>query len=164
MTIRKEADHRSKANHGLWGTEWISSVQFGRSVVFDSLRPQEPQHARPPYPSPTPGIYPNPCPSSQWCHPTISSSVVPFSSCLQSFPASGSFPMSRLSTSDGPSIRASASVLPMNIQAWFPLRLTSSISLQSKGLSKSSLAPQFKSTNSSVLSLHRSTLTSIYNY
>ena len=138
MTIRKEADHRSKANHGLWGTEWISSVQFGRSVVFDSLRPQEPQHARPPYPSPTPGIYPNPCPSSQWCHPTISSSVVPFSSCLQSFPASGSFPMSQLFTLGGQSIgvSASTSVFPMNTQDWSPLEWTGWISSKSKGLSR----------------------------
>ena len=75
--------------------------QFSCSVVSDSLRPHEPQHARPPCPSPTPGVYPNPCPLSRWCHPTISSSVIPFSSCRQSFPASGSFPMSQLFTSDG---------------------------------------------------------------
>ena len=97
----------------------LPSVQFSRSVVSNSLRPHEPQHARPPYPSPTPRVYPNPCPLSQWCHPTISSSVVPFSSCLQSFPASGSFQMSQLFTSGGLSIgvSASTSVLPMNNQS-----------------------------------------------
>ena len=112
------------------------SVQFSRSVVSDSLRPHEPQHARPPCPSPTPGVYSNSCPLSQWCHPTISSSVVPFSPGLQSFPASGSFQMSQLFTSGSQSIgaSASASVLPMNIQDWFPLGWTGWISLQSKGL------------------------------
>ena len=95
-----------------------SSVQFSRSVVSDSLRPHEPQHTRPPCPSPTPGIHPNPCPSSQRCYPTISSSVVPFSSCPQSFPASGSFQISQLFTLGGQSIgvSASTSVLPMNTQ------------------------------------------------
>ena len=98
----------------------ISSVQFSRSVVSDSLRPHESQHTRPPCPSPTPGVYSNPCPSSRWCHPAISSSVNPFSSCPQSFPASGSFPMSQLFASGGQSIgvSASASVLPMNTQDW----------------------------------------------
>ena len=98
----------------------------------------EPQHARPPCPSPTPGVPPNPCPSIQWCHPTISSSVVPFSSCRHSFPASGSFQMSQLFTSGGQSIgiSASASILPVNIQDWFPLGWTGWISLQSKGLSR----------------------------
>ena len=100
-----------------------TSVQFNRSVVSDSLWPHEPQHARPPCPSPTPGVYPNPCPLSWWCHPTISSSVIPFSSCPQSLPASGSFPMSQLFTSGGQSIgvSASTSVLPMNIQDWSAL-------------------------------------------
>ena len=112
------------------------SVQFSHSIVSDSLWPYGPQHARPPYPSPTPGVHPNPYPSSRWCHPTISSSVISFSSCLQSFPASGSFPISQLFTSGGQSIGASASVLPMNIQDWFPLGLTGLISLQSKGLSR----------------------------
>ena len=114
------------------------SVQFSRSVMSDSLRPHEPQHARPPCPSPTPGVYPDSYPLSQWCHPTISSSVVPFSSCPQSFPASGSFPLSQLFASGGQSIgvSASASVLPMNPQDWFPLGWTSWISLQSKGLSR----------------------------
>ena len=116
----------------------LSSVQFSRSFRSDSLRPHEPQHARSPCPSPTPRVYSNSCPSSQWCHPAISSSVVPFSSCLQSFPASGSFPMSQLFTSGGQSIgvSASTSVLPMNIQDWFPLGWTGWISLQSKGLSR----------------------------
>ena len=115
---------------------FIQSVQFSCSVVSDSLRPHEPQHARPPCPSPTPRVYPNSCPLSRWCHPTISSSVIPFSSCLQSFPASGSFQMSQVFTSGDQSIgvSASASVLPMNIQDWFPLGLTGWISLQSKGL------------------------------
>ena len=118
--------------------ELDSSVQISCSVMSDSLRPHELQHVRPPYPSPTPRVYPNPCPSSQWCHPTISSSVVPFSFCLQSFPASGSFPVSQFFTSGGQKIgvSASASVLPMNIQGWFPLGLNGLISLQSKGLSR----------------------------
>ena len=117
-----------------------------------SLRPHGSQHARPPCPSPTPGVYSNLCPLSQWCHPTISSCVVPFSSCLQSFPASGAFPVSRLFTSGGQSIGVSASVLPMNIQDWFPLRLIGLISLQSKGLSKVFSNTTFKSVNSSALS------------
>ena len=112
--------------------------QFSHSVMSDSLRPHESQHARPPCPSPTPRVYSNSCPSSQWRHPTISSSVVPFSSHLQSFLASGSFQMSQLFASGGQSIgiSASASVLPMNIQDWFPLGLAGWISFQSKGLSK----------------------------
>ena len=101
----------------------LSSVQFSCSVVSDSLWPHGLQHARPPCPLPTPRVYSNSCPLSQWCHPTISSSVVPFSSCLQSFPASGSFPMSQFFTSGGQSIgvSTSASFLPMNVQCWFPL-------------------------------------------
>ena len=116
----------------------ISSVQFSRSVVSDCLRPHESQHARPPCPSPTPGVYPNSCPLSRWCHPTISSPVVPFSSCPQSFQASGSFPMSQLFTSGSQSIgvSASTSALPMNTQDWSPLGWTGWISLQSKGLSR----------------------------
>ena len=106
--------------------------------MFDSLRPHGLQHARPPCPSPTPRAYSNSCPLSQCCHPTISSFVAPFSSCLQFFPAPGPFPMSQLFTSGGQSIEASAlaSVLPMNIQDSFPLGLTGLISLQSKGLSR----------------------------
>ena len=116
----------------------FNSVQFSLSVVSDSLQTQESQHCRPPCPSPTPRVHSNSCPSSQWCHPAISSSVVPFSSCPQSFPASGSFQMSQLFTSGGQSIgvSASASVLPMNTQDWSPLGWTAWISLQSKGLSR----------------------------
>ena len=116
----------------------IVSVQFSHSVVTDSLQPHELQHAKPPCPSPTPRVYSNTYPLSQWCHPAISSSVVPFSSHLQSFPASGSFPMSQLFAWSGQSIgvSASASVLPMNTQAWSPLGWTGWISLQSKGLSR----------------------------
>ena len=115
---------------------WYVSVQFSRSVVSNSLRPHELQHARPPWPSPTPGACSDLCPSSWWGHLTISSSVVPFPSCLQSFPASGSFKMSQLFTLGGQSIgvSASASVLPMNIQDWSPLGWTGWISLQSEGL------------------------------
>ena len=107
---------------------------FSRSVMSDSLRPHESQHARPPCPSPTPRVYSNSCPSSRWCHPAISSSVVPFSSCLQSCPASES----QFFASGGQSIgvSASTSVLPMNTQDWFPLGCTGWISLQSKGLSR----------------------------
>ena len=106
--------------------------------MSNSLRPHEPQHARPPCPSPTPRVHPNACPLSWWCHPTSSSLFIPFSSCLQSFPASGSFPMSQLLTSGGQSIEASgsASVLPVNIQDWFPLGLTGLISLLSKEVSR----------------------------
>ena len=116
----------------------MCSVQFSRSVVSDFLRPHELQHARPPCPLPTPRAYPNSRPLSRWCHPSISSSVVPFSSCPQSFPASGSFQMSRLFTSGGQSIgvSASTSVIPMNTQDWSPLGWTGWISLQSKGLSR----------------------------
>ena len=115
-----------------------SVSQFSCSVTSDSLRPHGPQHARPPCPSPTPGVHPNSCPLSQWCHPAISSSVIPFSSCLQSFPASGSFLMSQLFASGGQRIgvSASTSVLPMNTQDWSPLGWTGWISLQSKGLSR----------------------------
>ena len=116
----------------------LSSVLFSRSVMSDSLRPDESQHARPPCPSPTPGVHSNSCPLSRWCHPAISSLVIPFSSCPQSLPASGSFPMSQLFSSGGQSIgaSASASVPPMNIQVWFPLGLTGFISLKSRGFSR----------------------------
>ena len=115
-----------------------SYIQFSPSVMSDSLRPHELQHTRPPYPSPTPGVYSNSCPSSRWCHPAISSSVIPFSSCPRSLPESGSFPVSQLFASGGQSIGvwASKSALPMNIQDWFPLGWTDWISLQSKGLSR----------------------------
>ena len=113
-------------------------VQFSHLVLSDFLRPHELQDDRLPCPSPTPGACSNSGPLSQWCHPTISSSVVPFSSCLQSFPASGSFPMSQFFASGGQNIgvKASASVLPMSTQAWSPLELTGLVSLQSKGLSR----------------------------
>ena len=125
---------------GCWTRQLYSngSVQFGRSVVSASLRPHGPQHAKPPCPSPTPGVYSNSCPLSWWCHLTISSSLVPFSSHLQSFPESGSYPMSQFFVSGGQRIgvSASASVLPMNIQDWFPSGWPGWISLQSKGLSR----------------------------
>ena len=113
-------------------------VQLSRSVVSDSLRPRELQHTRPPCPSPAPGAYSNMRSSSRWCHSTVSPSVIPFSSCLKSFPASGSFLMSQFFASGGQSIGASASawVLPMNIQDWFPLGWTGGISSQSKGPSR----------------------------
>ena len=116
----------------------FSSVQFSLSVMSKSLRSHGLQHDKFPCPSPTPRVYSNSCLSSWWCHPTISSPVVPFSSCLQHFPTSGSFHMSQLFTSGGQSIGvpATATVLPMNIQDWFPLGLTGFISLQSKGLSR----------------------------
>ena len=116
----------------------LLSVQFSCSVVSNSLQPHELQHTRLPCPSSTPGVYPSSCPLSQWCHLTISSSVIHFSSCLQSFPTSGSFQMSQLFTSGGQNIRVSAStsVLPMNTQDWFFLGWTGWISLQSKGLSR----------------------------
>ena len=145
---------------------WFGSVQFHHSVVSNSFRPHESQNARPPCPSPTPGVYPNSCPSNRWCHPAISSSVVPFSSCPQSLPTSGSFPMSQLIAGGGQSIGvwASASVLPMNTQDWFPLGWTGWISLQSKGLSgvfSNTTVPkhQFFSTQLSL----QSTLTSIHD-
>ena len=139
----------------------FSSVQFSHSVMSDSLWPHGVQHTRPPCPSPTPRVYSNSCPLSQWCHPTISSSVIPFSSCLQSFPASGSFQMSEFFTSSVQSIgvSASASVLPMNIQAWFPLGLISNQEIlvgfpcSPRDSQESSPTPQFKSISSLALSL-----------
>ena len=139
---------------------------FSRSVVSHSLWPHGLQHARLPCPSATPAAYSNSCPLSWWCHPAISPSVIPFSSCLQSFPASGSFPGNWLFTSGGKSIgaTASASILPMNIQGWFPLGWTGLFSFQFRD-SKESSTPQFKSINSSVLSLiYGPTVTSIYDY
>ena len=126
-----------------WGSDLseivhFSSIQFSRSVVSDSLRPHESQRARPPCPSPSPRVHSNSCPSSQWCHPAISSSVIPFSSCLQSLPASEYFPKSQLFTWGGQStgVSALASFLPKNIQGWSPSEWTGWISLQSKGLSR----------------------------
>ena len=144
----------------------FSSVQSSHSVMSDSLPSHGLQHARPPCPWPTTGVYPNSCPLSRWYHPTISSSVVPFSSCLQSFPASGSFQMSQLFASGGQSIgvSTSTSVLTMNTQDWSPLGWTGWISLQSKDSQESSPAPQFKSINSLALSfLYGPTLTSIHD-
>ena len=145
---RITTNHSESLQHGLFA-EQFSSAQFSRSVVSDSLQPHGLQHARPPCPSPTPGVYSNSCPLSRWCHPTISSSVIPFSSRLQSFPASGSFPVSQFFPSGGQStgVSASASVLPMNIQDWFPLGWTDWISSRSKGLSRVFSNTQFKSIN-----------------
>ena len=131
-----------------WHRKWVDA--FGKTTsipCFSSVKslsrvqlfgPHESQHARPLCPSPTPGVHPNPCPLRQWCHPTISTSVVPFFSCPQSFPVSGSFQISQLFILGGQStgVSASASVLPMNIHDWFPLGWTRWISLQSKGLSR----------------------------
>ena len=130
------------------------SAQFSCSVMSDSLRPRGLQHARFPCPSPTPTAYSSSCPSHQWCHPTISSSVVSFSSRLQSFPVSGSFPMSRFFASGGQSIGVSAlaSGLPMNIQDWFPLGWTGWISLQSSRLSRVFSNTIVQKINSSALS------------
>ena len=132
-TLRMSAGIRRK----VWPTVLKTAVQFSRSVVSDSLQPHDPQHAKPPCPSPTPGVYSNPCPSSPWCHITISSFVVA-SSCLQSFPTIGSLQMSQLFTSGSQNtgVSASTSALPMNTQDWFPLGWTGWISLQSKGLSR----------------------------
>ena len=141
-----------------------SSVQFSRSVVSDSLWPHKLQHARPPCPSPTPGVHSNSCPLSHWCHPAISSSVVPFSSCPQSLPASGSFPISQLFTWGGQSTGISAleSVLPMNTQDWPPLEWTPCIPWESQ---ESSPTPQFKSINSLALSfLHSPALTPVHDH
>jgi len=116
----------------------LNSAQFSRSVVSNSLQPHESQHTRPPCPAPTPGVHPNSCPSSQWGHPTMSSSVIPFSSCPQSLQATGSFPMSQLLAWGGQStgVSASASVLPKDTQDWSPSEWTGWISLQSKGLER----------------------------
>ena len=142
------------------------SVQFSRSVVSGFLQPHGLQHSRPPCPSPAPGVHPNPCPLCRRCHPTVSSSVVPFSSCPQSFPVSGSFPMSQVFTSGGQStgVSASTSVLPTNTQDWSPLGWTCWVSLQSKGLSRvfSNTTVQKHQFFSSQLSLL--SLTSVHNY
>ena len=144
-----------------------SSVPFCHSIVSDSLRPFELQHARPPCLSPTAGVYPKPCPLSRWCHPTISSSVVSFSSCPQCFPASGSFQMSQLFTSDGQSIgvSASTSVLLMSTQDWSPLGWTGWTSCSPRDSQEPSLTPQFKSINPSAFSfLYSATITSLHDY
>ena len=142
-------------------------AQFSHSVMSNSLPPHGLQHTRPPCPSSTPGVDSNSCLLSWWCHPAISSSVVPFSSCCQSFSASGSFQMSQFLALGGQSIEVSASawVLPMNIQDWYPLGLTGLISCSSRDYQECSPTPQFKSINCSVLSfLHSPTLTSIHDH
>ena len=142
-------------------------AQFSYSVMSDALQPHGLQHTRLPCPSPTNWAYSNSCPSSQWCHPTISSSVIPFSSCPQSFLASGSFPMSQLFTSGSKSIgvSASASVLPMNIQDWVPLGWTGLISLPFKGLSRVFSNTTVQKHQFFPLSfLYSLTLTSIHDY
>ena len=132
----------------------FSSVQFSHSVRSNSLQPQGLPYAKFPCPSPTPGACSNSCPLSWWCHPTISSTVVPISSCLQSFPAIGSFPRSQFFPSGGQCIKASAStsVLPMNIQGWFPLGGLVGSPCSPRDSQESSPTPQFKSINSSALS------------
>ena len=141
--MKDKADHNKMRSACVVSQHSLShfilfSVQFSHSVMSNSLRPHESQHARPPCPSPTPAVYSNSCPPSQWCYPAISYSAVPFSSCPQSLQASGSFQMSQLFTWGGQSIGLSAlaSVLSVNTQDWSPLGWTSSISLQSKGLSR----------------------------
>ena len=143
----------------------LSLVQFSYSVMSNSLQPHGLQHARPPCPSPTPRVYPNSCPLSRWFHPTVSSSVIPFSSCLQSFPASGSFPMSQFFTSGGQSIgvSASTSVLSMNIQDWSPLGWTGWISMQPKGLSRVFSDTKVKKHQFFSTQLYNPTLTSIHD-
>ena len=143
-----------------------SSVQFRSSVVSDSLWPHGLQHARFPCPTPTPRACSNSCPSSWWCHPTISSSVVPFSSCLQSFPPSGSFLRSQFFRSGGQSfgVSTSASVLPINIQDWFPLGLTVWSPCSPRDSQESSLTPQLKSINSVLSFLYSPSLTSMHDY
>ena len=143
------------------------TIQFSHSVMSDSLQPHGLQHARPPCPSPTPGVYPNSCPLSWWCHPTFSSSVVPFSSCPQSSPASGSFPVSQLFSWDGQStgVSALASFLPKKSQGWLGFQNGLVGSPCSPGDSQESSTPQFKGINSSALSfLHSPTLTSIHDH
>ena len=144
-----------------------SSVQFSHSVTSNSLRPHGLQHARLPCPLPVPTACSNSCPSNKWCCPTISSSVVPFSSHLQSFPEKGSFQMSQFFTSSGQSIgvSASTSVLPMNIQYWFLYNGLVGLPCSPRDSQESSPTPQFKSINSSALSfLYSPTITSIHNY
>ena len=154
------------------GYSVFTGIMYGfvivQLVMSDSLWPHEPQHARLPCPPPTPGAYSNSCPWSWWCHLTMSSSVVPFSSCLQSFPVSGSFPVCQFFTSGGQNIgvSASASVLPMTIQNWFPLGWTGWISLQSKGLSRvfSNTTVQRHQFFGTQLSLYGPALISIHDY
>ena len=161
----EKLNNRRNRNPG-W-TPQFSSIQFSRSVLSYSLRPHGLQHARLPCPSPIPRAYSNSYPLTRWCHPTITFSIVPFSSCLQPFPASGSFQMSPFFISGGQSIGVSASalVLPMNIQDWFPLGWTGWISLHSKGLSRVFSNTTVQSISSLVLSfLYSLTLTSIHDH
>ena len=146
---------------------FISSVQFSHSVVSDFLWSHEPQYARHPCPSPTPRVYSNSCPSSQWCHPAISSAIIPFSSCPQSFPVLGSFPMSQHFPWDSQSIgiSASTSVIPMNTQDWSPLGWTGWIFLKSKGLSRVFFNTSVQKHHSSAFSfLHCPTLTCLHTW
>ena len=162
----RELEYKVTNSRGTQNNKKVWPLQFSLSVVSSSLQPQGMKHTKPPCPSPTPRVYSNSCPLSWWCHSIISSSVIPFSFHLQSFPVSGSFQMSQLFTSGSQSIGASvsASVLPMNIQDWWPLGWTGLI-LQSKGLSRVFSSTKFKSINSSVLSfLYSPTLTSIPDY
>ena len=145
----------------------LEKIHFSHSVVFESLQPHGLQYSRYPCPSPTPGACSNSCPTSLWCYPTTSSSVISFSSCPQSFPASGSFPMSQVFPSGGQNIGvlASVSVPPVNIQGWFPLGWTGWISCSPRDSQESSPTPQFKSINSLALSfLYSPTLTSMHDY
>ena len=153
--------------HQLLSLSYLSSVQFSRSVVSNSLQPHELQHARPPCPSPTPGVHPDSRPLSQWCHPAISSSVVPFSSCPWSLPASESFPMSQLFTWGGQStgVSALASFLPKKSQGWSPSNGLVGSPCSTRDSQESSPTPQLKSINSSVLSLpHSPTLTFTHDH
>ena len=151
----------------LWSTLKLQNIPSVSSVVSNSLQLQEPQHARPLCPSPTPGVHINPCQLSRWCHPTISSSVIPFSSCPQSLPASGSFPVSQFFTSVGQSIRVSASisVLPKNIQDYFFWDGLVGSPCSPRDSHESSPTPQFKSINYLGLSfVYSPTLTSTHDY
>ena len=164
--IMRGAEHIFMCLLAIQICQFSMSVQFSRSVVSDSATPWTTAR-QPPCPSPTPGVHPNPCPSCQWCHTTISSSVIPFSSCPQSFPASGSFQISQLSISGGQSIgvSASTSVPPMNTQYWSPFGWTGWTSLQSKGLSRVFSNTTVQKHLSSALSfLYSPTLTSIHDY
>ena len=160
-------NHQNVLHQCLSGVRTKYSVQFSHSVTCNSLQPHGLQHTRPPCPPPIPRACSNSCPLSWWCHPTTSSSVVPFSFCLQSLPASGSSPVSKFFTSGDQSITVSAStsVLRMNVQAWSPLGLTGLISLQSKGLSRVFSNTTFQNINSLVLSfLYSPTLTTTHDY
>ena len=159
--IQSEVSQKEKHQYS------ISSVQFSRSVMSDSLRPHESQHARPPCPSPTPRVHSDSRPLSQWCHPAISSSISPFSSCPQSLPASQSFPMSQLFAWGGQStgVSALASFLQKKSLGWSSSEWTGRSPCSPRDSQESSPTPQFKSIKSSVLSLlHRPTLTSIHDH